>query len=52
MNIKENASHKAGQFDFGGPGRNQPEPQELLILALDYFQLRFNFLCVAAQSLK
>ena len=24
---KENAPHKAGQFDFGGPGRNRPEPR-------------------------
>jgi len=33
-------------------GGIEPGPQETRILPLDYFQLRFNFLCEAAQSLK
>ena len=39
-------------FDFGTPKRNRPGLQDIHIRPLDYFQLRFNFLCEAAQSLK
>ena len=35
MNIKENAPHKARQFDFGGPGRNRTTALGGLILLQD-----------------
>jgi len=43
---------KQGIIKFGGQGRNEPPTKGCFILPLDYFQLRFNFLCEAAQSLK
>ena len=42
-----------GGFDESWwPGMESNQGRGRLILPLDYFQLRFNFLCETAQSLK